>query len=641
MPTIAEIRQQYPQYQDMSDADLAGALHKKFYADMPVAEFNAKIGLTGQESQQSQDLRADLSNLTQSAAPENWQKATLLPFEKNMATGETRGAVPGLLQGLADSGVQAVTLPGRAMRGEVQLTDPNGNVSQEAIAEGLNFAGWASPASPASRLTAPARQVATPQPRALTEGQQAALAAERLGVDLPRAAASDRISIQQTGKTLTNVPIAGSPLRKASQTAINQLDDAALRVQRGYGAGDVANAGALVRQGIKDYSSNTLDDLVTQKYNVVDNLVKQDVAAPLNATKARVSSLLASREKAALPGEGAAAAIVKQAVDRPEGLTYEGVKRLRTEVGQMLKNPQMAPAGTSQDELRALYGSLSDDLKTVVQKAGGDKAVKAFEEANTFAARTIEEQKALDKIIGPQSDEGLFSSIQAMAGTNARANLQSLMRVRRSVSPETWNEISSAVISNMGRAADGTFSPDRFLTSYGKLSDNGKALLFRGNGNKELASALEDIAKVSTRFKQLNQYANPSGTGQAIIGGSYLPALYVDPTTLVASVATGRGLANVLAKPTSAKKLAEWAKAYEKVAMEPTKANRNMLGVRAKVLALAVANDAGEPGLFNQLVSPLSIPQKVKAGPENGPGLMELEQNGQSQNPRMLAPNEA
>jgi hypothetical protein len=46
MATIAEVRAQYPQYSDMSDADLAGALHAKFYSDMPVAEFNAKIGLT-------------------------------------------------------------------------------------------------------------------------------------------------------------------------------------------------------------------------------------------------------------------------------------------------------------------------------------------------------------------------------------------------------------------------------------------------------------------------------------------------------------------------------------------------------------------------------------------------------------------
>ena len=45
MATIAEIRAQYPQYADMPDAALADALHKKFYADLPKAEFDAKIGL--------------------------------------------------------------------------------------------------------------------------------------------------------------------------------------------------------------------------------------------------------------------------------------------------------------------------------------------------------------------------------------------------------------------------------------------------------------------------------------------------------------------------------------------------------------------------------------------------------------------
>lgn len=46
MPTIADVRKQYPQYEDMSDQQLAAALHRKFYSDMPRAEFDAKIGLS-------------------------------------------------------------------------------------------------------------------------------------------------------------------------------------------------------------------------------------------------------------------------------------------------------------------------------------------------------------------------------------------------------------------------------------------------------------------------------------------------------------------------------------------------------------------------------------------------------------------
>ena len=45
---IAEIRQKYPQYNDLSDEELAKGLHKKFYSDMDFGEFSDKIGLTSQ-----------------------------------------------------------------------------------------------------------------------------------------------------------------------------------------------------------------------------------------------------------------------------------------------------------------------------------------------------------------------------------------------------------------------------------------------------------------------------------------------------------------------------------------------------------------------------------------------------------------
>ncbi len=79
MPTIAEVRAKYPQYNDLSDEALAGALHKKFYSDMPEADFKAKIGLMP-ESDTSKNLRSDLSAITQNPAKAQydalpgWQK---------------------------------------------------------------------------------------------------------------------------------------------------------------------------------------------------------------------------------------------------------------------------------------------------------------------------------------------------------------------------------------------------------------------------------------------------------------------------------------------------------------------------------------------------------------------------------------
>lgn len=42
---IREIRQKYPQYDDMSDKQLADSMYSKHYSDMPRAEFDLKIGL--------------------------------------------------------------------------------------------------------------------------------------------------------------------------------------------------------------------------------------------------------------------------------------------------------------------------------------------------------------------------------------------------------------------------------------------------------------------------------------------------------------------------------------------------------------------------------------------------------------------
>ncbi len=54
MTSIAEIRQKYPQYDDMSDQQLADAFHKKFYSDMPQADFYSRIGFTAQPTSTGQ-----------------------------------------------------------------------------------------------------------------------------------------------------------------------------------------------------------------------------------------------------------------------------------------------------------------------------------------------------------------------------------------------------------------------------------------------------------------------------------------------------------------------------------------------------------------------------------------------------------
>jgi hypothetical protein len=46
MAGLQDFRKQHPEYDDMSDSALADALHSKFYADMPRAQFDEKMGLS-------------------------------------------------------------------------------------------------------------------------------------------------------------------------------------------------------------------------------------------------------------------------------------------------------------------------------------------------------------------------------------------------------------------------------------------------------------------------------------------------------------------------------------------------------------------------------------------------------------------
>lgn len=60
MPTIAEIRDKYPQYKDMTDEALADALHRKFYSDMPREQFDFSVGMrkTDPATSQPRDVPA-------------------------------------------------------------------------------------------------------------------------------------------------------------------------------------------------------------------------------------------------------------------------------------------------------------------------------------------------------------------------------------------------------------------------------------------------------------------------------------------------------------------------------------------------------------------------------------------------------
>jgi hypothetical protein len=306
--------------------------------------------------------------------------------------------------------------------------------------------------------------------------------------------------------------------------------------------------------------------------------------------------------------------MIAQAMNRDGGLNYQGIKTLRSRVGEMLDNPSLIPADMSQAELKQIYGGLSDDLKGAVERAGGKPALTAFNDANAYAANVAKERETLNGVLGTKSDEAIFDKIASMAGSTSRADISTLLQVKKAVSPETWNEISSAVIAKIGRDQEGNLTPDRFISGYGKLSDIGKSTLF----SPETRQALDDIAKVSSRFKQLNQYANPSGTGQTVMTGALGGVAFVNPIVALKVAVPGYVTAKLLSRPATAKAVADYMKAYELAAAAPQGKTAALLTQNAQRLAGIVAQEAGDPSLSSGLVNQLLLQKQAPGNEKNG-----------------------
>jgi len=97
---IAEVREKYPQYQDLSDLQLADALHAKYYSDIPKPEFYSKVGVgTSRDELFRSDPTQLIPGAEQRLSPTPKQPTSLM--EDIVGAGETAltlgtGAVAGL-----------------------------------------------------------------------------------------------------------------------------------------------------------------------------------------------------------------------------------------------------------------------------------------------------------------------------------------------------------------------------------------------------------------------------------------------------------------------------------------------------------------------------------------------------------------
>ena len=446
----------------------------------------------------------------------------------------------------------------------------------------------------------------------LTKTQEIAQAADRLGVSIPRAAATDSIPLQATSGAIKEMPIIGTPLVKASRQAAQGIENAVSDTASSYGTGKTFAGGQAAKTGLTNWITDKSGDIADRLYGSVDRHIDPSIPSPLSATKQMADNISAKNIQAGLPA-GKAVDIVQNAVNAENGLPYDAIKTLRTRVGE-LSSSGILPEGMSKGDLKQIYGSLTTDLRNSAQQAGGDAGVAAFDRANGLYSQIADKRQALASIVDGDASappEQVLSRITQMAGGKSGADIQKLTQARKAMGADNWNEVSAAIINRMGRAAeDADFSGNRFVTSWNNMSEGGKNLLFNSTGNEGGAQAMNDLVTVSNAHKRLLELGNPSGTGRSVTVGAILGGLATEPMSTLTAALGGNVFARVMASPVTAKEATTWARASYAAAANPSPITKTALANATANFAQKVSSQTGiDPILiFKKMQSPSIAP---------------------------------
>lgn len=552
------------------------------------------------------------------AAPQATQSHGLPPgFELDASSAPRKGSflpistdAQGKISFDSDAGIlgaikSAATLPRDVMEGKARLPSHEGRVPgsvpygdpESAGLRVADLATLASPVNPAVRagdfaIPGLARTVATPPPPAIG----ANLAAQNIGVDLPRAIGSDSQLTRFMGQVANKMP-GGGPMQERIGGAVKQTGDAlANAAEMAGGAADPMAAGQGFRTGIQESFKPNIKARVGALYDEVGKHVDPNFSRPLDATQGAISDIVARRVASGEADPGKAIKTVLGGATRPGGLTFEGVKDLRTRVGEML-DTGIFPEGMSQHELRRIYGSLSDDLKATVQASGGDKGMAAFNRANAAHKFAEDWKDNIGKVLGTdRSGEGITSAILRMASNGSTGDLKALTMARAAVPKPAWQDVASTAVSTLGKDRKGEFSPAIFMNDYAKLSDRGKVLLFADVGSGGVLSHLNDISAVSKKFVEAGKLANTSGTAghnaaYTMLGGGAAGLLHgslIEPITALTTVVGNNLMARALSSPASAASVARWVRTYDAVATSRNAQSIAAINIASRNLANTV-----------------------------------------------------
>jgi len=431
------------------------------------------------------------------------------------------------LDRLKDAGMTGLAALGAGYAGGAGLfgdiVGGNRTMERKAARDAMLFGEIAIPelAGVPSAVSRIARSGAALPPR-----QAAAQAAQNINVTPTLGMQNVGLGVVEAG--LDKIPFSTGQIRKATDRAQTQMEAA---LQRGVdkvgvpttntGAGEAAQTGA--KAFVKDFQ-----DKADNLFGAVDAKIGKNtfVTAP-NAIGVLQDLTKYSEKYSNVAGFLNTSKFQKLLKDLEvdgalNALPYEALKDLRSGIGRSMGKLDGPMSSLPEAELKRLYASLSQDMRSAAT-AAGDDALKAFNRANKFYSAGMKRiNGALKKVTKADTPEKAYNNILALTTADSpRGSTAKLQQIKVSLPKEQWSTVSSTILRKLGEAKVGQrgapdasdfaeFSPSTFLTNWNKMDKGAKTVLTSGNIPQSARKELDNLALVAQRFKE-----KPVSTGSA------------------------------------------------------------------------------------------------------------------------------
>lgn len=450
--TFNEVRAQYPQYDDMSDEQLASALHGRFYSDMPFDEFAGKIGysptptpdpsLTPDPNTPTFESDGLLGRLNQpdyidALAAGNVLDATgREAFSRGVSQGatfnfadEVSGAVRGLGNWLMSDSNLTLAEQYRLARDEsrqrgaevAELAPTASTVGEVAgtlsTAPMLPFAQWQRGGSTLANVGTMAGEGAlygalsglgASEGSTLSEiagdtvtgGGMGALVGGALGSG---GAALGKISDTFSKPSLLNffegTKGGQTALRKQADELQSKADDLlkSLAPDNMRSADQVGRAYREAFESFDDMNRKAFNDAYEEIYKRVDMTTN---VTPQNSLDFLRNELDQFGDNAALARltESKLVSDLRNAMDGD--ISIDALKSLRSRVGEATKSGKIGDVDIDTNVARRLYGALSDDLDSAIIANADAPTAQAFRELSGAYKQVRDETDALALLMG-------------------------------------------------------------------------------------------------------------------------------------------------------------------------------------------------------------------------------------------------